>query len=329
MNRFEATLLNQIRRREDGVQACRILVACSGGGDSTALLVALVALRKSLDLELVVAHADHLLRPGSEADAAFVGTLCRSLDLDFVEARLDVPAHAKKRNLGLETAARDLRWAWLKEEAQSSDAALVATGHTLDDHTETVFLRLSRGGGTGSLTPLPARQDPRWSPLIQCTREELRIYLRSKCVPWQEDPTNEAGFTPRNRWRKLLPPLRAEAPTLAANLWKTHQQVRELMEFRDGALAEWKGSRWDLKEDEGLWLVRSAWDPIELRWVLSTAFEAMGWPREATALRDLSDWVGPRLQGKSKRHTHGSWVLEPDPHEPKGALLHPLLGEKQ
>lgn len=322
MNRFETTLLTQIRRREDGVQSCRILVACSGGGDSTALLLALHALRKSLDLELMVAHADHRMRPDSEADAVAVGGLCRDLDLDLVEARLDVGAHAKARNLGLETAARELRWAWLKEEAASSDAALVATGHTLDDHTETVFLRLARGGGMGSLTPLPARQDPRWSPLIQCTKAELRTYLEAKRITWQEDPTNAEAFTPRNRWRQLLPALRAEAPTLDANLWETHQQVRELMDFRDGAIAEWKGARWDLREG-GLWLVRSAWDPAELRWVLTTAFEALGWPREATALRDLGEWLGSRLSGKSKRHTHGGWVLEPDSSEPNGSWLHP------
>lgn len=323
MNRFEATLLNQIRRREDGVQACRILVACSGGGDSTALLLALHALQRSLDLEIQVAHADHGMRPDSGGDAAFVASLCRKLDLDLVEARLDVAAHAKKAGLGLETAARELRWAWLKEEAESSGAALVATGHSLDDHSETVFLRLARGGGSGSLTPLPARQDPRWSPLIECRREDLRAYLRSKRVPWQEDPTNEEGFTPRNRWRKLLRSLREEAPTLDANLWETHQQVRELLELRDATVAEWRGVRWEV-EGEELWLVRSAWDPVELRWVLSTAFESLGWPREALALRDLTAWMGPRLQRKPKRQTFGSWVLSPNPNEPKGWLLHPI-----
>ena len=212
MNRFEATLLDQIRRREDDVQGCRVLVACSGGGDSTALLLALHALRKNLDLELMVAHADHRMRPGSEADAAFVGSLCRSLDLDLAEARLDVEAHARRLSLGLETAARELRWAWLKEEALSSGAALVATGHTLDDHTETVFLRLARGGGSGSVTPLPARQDPRWSPLIQSRRMDLRDYLRAKRIPWQEDPTNDDPFTPRNRWRKLRSDWMGTAP---------------------------------------------------------------------------------------------------------------------
>lgn len=321
MNRFEATLLDHIRRREDDVQGGRILVACSGGGDSTALLLALHALRKNLDLELMVAHADHRLRPGSEADAAFVGSLCRGLDLDLVEARLDVEAHARGLSLGLETAARELRWAWLKEEALSSGPALVATGHTLDDHTETVFLRLARGGGSGSVTPLPARQDPRWSPLIQCRRAELRDYLRAKRIPWQEDPTNEDPFTPRNRWRKLLQPLRGEAPTLDASLWETHQQVRELLEFRDGVVAEWRGSRWETGP-EGLWLVRSTWDAVELRWALSAGMEILGWAREAAALRDLADWLGPRLQGKARRQTFGSWVLTANSSEPKGWILH-------
>ena len=93
MNRFEADLLAQIQRRGDGVRG-RVLVACSGGGDSVALLVLLWELRKSLDLELSVAHADHDLRAESPQDADLVRQLCRMLDLDLAEATLGVRAHA-------------------------------------------------------------------------------------------------------------------------------------------------------------------------------------------------------------------------------------------
>jgi tRNA(Ile)-lysidine synthase len=154
MNRFEADLLAQLQRRGDGVRG-RVLVACSGGGDSVALLVLLWSLRKSLELELCVAHAEHGLRPESPEDADFVRQLCRALDLDLVEASLGVRGHAEAEGIGLEMAARDLRWNWLRQEAEQTSASAVATGHTLDDHTETVFLRLARGGGLGCLHPLP------------------------------------------------------------------------------------------------------------------------------------------------------------------------------
>ncbi|MBK7293850.1 MAG: tRNA lysidine(34) synthetase TilS [Holophagaceae bacterium] len=190
MNRFESDLLAQIQRRGDGVTG-RVLVACSGGGDSVALLLLLWTLRKSLGLDLSVAHADHGLRPESAEDADFVRQLCRALDLDLAEASLGVRAHAQEQGIGLEMAARELRWDWLRQEAAQCGASVVATGHTLDDHTETVFLRLARGGGLGCLHPLPPRQDLRWSPLAETRRAELRAYLA-----WERSP---GGKTPATR----------------------------------------------------------------------------------------------------------------------------------
>ena len=205
MNRLEAEVLAQIQARGDAVRG-RVLVACSGGGDSVALLVLLWTLRRSLDLDLVVLHADHGLRPEAPADADFVRQLCRSLDLDLAEASLGVQAHAAAQGLGLEMAARDLRWDWFRQEAAHGEAVAVATGHTLDDHTETVFLRLARGGGLGSLQPLAPRQGLRWSPLAEVRRAELRAYLNAKGCPgekmpptWSPSPPATAGG-PSSRW---------------------------------------------------------------------------------------------------------------------------------
>ncbi|MBK8794822.1 MAG: tRNA lysidine(34) synthetase TilS [Holophaga sp.] len=310
MLRAESTWLDQLRRRGDDVQNTRVLVACSGGGDSTALLVFLWGVRRSLKLDLVVAHADHGLRPEAQEDADFVRDLCRHLDLDLAEASLDVRRHAREQGIGLETAARELRWEWLKAEAASIGAEAIATGHTLDDHTETVFIRLARGGGLGALTPLPARQAHRWSPLIEARREELRDYLRQKKIPWREDATNEEGFTPRNRWRALLEGIRAEAPTLDDHLWETHSQIAELVTFREAQVAATKGLRWQI-QDDGLHL-KGTFEEVELRWILEAAFRQADWPREAEFLRDLAAWLRPHLGRKSRKpKTWGSWSLEP------------------
>ncbi|HNX30559.1 MAG TPA: tRNA lysidine(34) synthetase TilS [Holophaga sp.] len=323
MNRFESTWLSHIRARKDGVGNVRVLVACSGGGDSTALLAFLWAARRSLGIELVVAHADHKLRETSGEDAAFVRELCRKLDLDLVEADLDVSGHAQRTGHGLETAARELRWAWLKAAAESSGAAVVATGHNLDDHTETVCLRLSRGGGSGALTPLPARQALRWSPLVQVRRAELRAYLRALGLPWREDETNASDFTARNRWRKLLRALREEAPGLDRHLWETHVQVEELRAFRDGLIASWRGPRWEAVQ--GQVMLRGAWTEPELRWVLDAAFRALEWPREAHQLHGIAAWATPHLNGKSRKSkSWGKWRLV---REPSGWALHPMWQE--
>ena len=308
MNRFEATWLEAARG--DGVRGQRVLVACSGGGDSVALLAFLWAVRRSLGLELAVAHAQHGLRPEAEQEAQLVRRLCRSADLDLVEARLEVRAHAQAAGLGLETAARELRWAWLQAVAESGRAAAVATGHTLDDHTETVLVRLARGGGAVCLTPLPRVQGLRWSPLVQARRAELRAYLGQKRIPWLEDASNEEPFTPRNRWRQLLEPMRAEAPALDQHLWETHLQVAELAAFRDRQVEAWRGERWELAPGPALLLART-WDERELRWCLEAAFRACGWPREPDLLRDMAAWMLPHLRRKPGKHKiWGGWRLE-------------------
>jgi len=312
MNRFEATWLEQILTRGDGISHGKILVACSGGGDSVALLAFLWAVRKNLDLELVVAHAHHGLRPEAEAEAELVRRLCRAVDLDLVEAHLDVRGHAQAAGLGLETAGRELRWSWLRSLANGEGAAAVATGHTLDDHTETVLVRLTRGSGAGCLTPLPGHQGLRWSPLIRARRAELRAYLNQRGIPWLEDASNLNPFTPRNRWRKLLEPMRGEAPALDQHLWETHLQIEELIAFRDQHVNAWRGSRWELLTEPGpTLLLRGPWTEPELRWTLEAASRSCHWPREPDLLRDLTAWMLPHLHRKpGKIKEWGGWRLE-------------------
>ena len=311
MNRQEAQWLAAVRRAGDGVRDGKVVVACSGGGDSVALLAFLWAVRRSLGLDLLVAHARHGLRPEAEQEAELVRGLCRSADLDLMEVWLDVRAHARTRGLGLESAARELRWAWLHAVAEAEGALAVATGHTQDDHTETVLVRLARGGGAGCLTPLARVQGLRWSPLVQARRAELRAYLRQKDLPWMEDASNQDPFTPRNRWRQLLVPMRAEAEALDRHLWETHLQVAELAAFRDRQVAAWRGSRWDLVlTPEPALFLATGWTEPELRWALEAAARACAWPREADLLRDLSAWLLPHLQRKSNKSKEwGGWQL--------------------
>ena len=317
MNRFESDLLAQIKRRGDGVTG-RVVVACSGGGDSVALLALLWTLRKSLGLDLSVAHADHGLRPEAQEDAAFVRQCCRALDLDLAEATLGVRAHADAHGLGLEMAARELRWDWLRQEAEQAGACAVATGHTLDDHTETVFLRLARGGGLGCLHPLAPRQGLRWSPLAEIRRVDLRAYLASRNIPWREDATNAEPFTARNRWRPILESIRQEAPGLDHHLFETHLQAEEAEHLARTLVASWEGTRWSISDGRHPPQARILAEP-DLRWTLESAFRRLGWPREAALLRDFAPWLVRRLASGRKPSSWGNFHLNP---EPDGGYLH-------
>jgi len=311
MRRFEANLLHQIRRRGDGIKNCSVLLACSGGGDSVALLTCIVALRSNLKLDLAVAHVDHGLRPESKEEGEYVKELCKNFNLDLVSCSLDVVGHASVTAQGLEMAARELRWSWLKTEAQKIGATWIATGHTIEDHTETVFLRLARGSGPGCLSGLSATQAPRWSPLIECRREELRAYLLGLNVEWREDYTNDMDFTPRNRWRKHLADFRAEAPHLDRHLWETHRQITDLLELRNAAVLSWRGTRWNILEYKRIWL-NIGWKPGELVWVLEAAFRELNMAREHTHLFDLAAWVSKVLHRPIKRiWKWGNWLLCP------------------
>ncbi len=317
MNRFESDVLAQIQSRGDGVGG-PVLVACSGGGDSVALLVLLWTLRKSLGLELSVAHADHGLREASFEDAALVRQLCRMLDLDLAEASLGVRVHSEAQGIGLEMAARELRWDWLRQAASQCGAGTVATGHTLDDHTETVLLRLARGGGLGCLHPLAPRQGLRWSPLVETRRADLRAYLEVRNIPWREDASNLDPFTARNRWRPLLEEIRKEAPELDRHLFETHRQAEEAERLARTLVAGWEGSRWSLA-DGGILFKREPWTEPELRWTLELAFRRLDWTREASLLRGLAPWLAARLLRARQTSTWGNFHLNP---EPGGGYLH-------
>jgi tRNA(Ile)-lysidine synthetase-like protein len=318
MRRFETIVLNQIQRRRDGIHNCPVLVACSGGGDSVALLTCLSGIRANLKLDLFVAHADHGLRPESKEDAEFVKRLCASHNLKFTACSLDVSDHASKTGQGIEMAARELRWGWLKEEAEKLGAPWIATGHTLEDHTETVFLRLARGSGLGCFSGLSAVQTPRWSPLIECHRVNIRAYLNGAGIEWLEDPTNDIGFTARNRWRKQLAEFRIEAPGIDKHLWETHRQISDLIELRDSLVSSWRGSRWDILESKHIWL-NIGWSAKDLVWVLEAAFRELDLVRESKHLFDLAAWASTIMSRPLKRAwSWGNWSLSP---QSSGAYL--------
>ena len=197
-----------------------LVLAVSGGPDSTALLLLAARWRKARRRgpKLVAVTVDHGLRRESMREAKAVGRLARSLG---VEHRI-VRWLGRKSATGLQQAARQARYRLLAEAARKSGARHVLTAHTLDDQAETVLIRLARGSGVGGLaamalaSPVPieeARGVMLVRPLLRTPKSRLIATLKAAKIPYADDPTNRDPRFTRSRMRTLMPALAAEGLT--------------------------------------------------------------------------------------------------------------------
>lgn len=228
----------------------RVLIACSGGPDSTALLLTLWALREPLRLELRVACVDHQLRPESADEAAAVCQVAQRLGLPSERIAVEVPPGPSRA-----ARARQVRYEALAQAAARSGCSVLAVGHNRDDQSETMLMRWLGGSGLRGLVgmsacrPLrPGGDGPRLllvRPLLSVPRAAIDALLalareHVRPLPY-EDPTNASPRYQRSRLRhQLLPLLRREQPRLDAHLGELSEQLRAdaecLDELADAAL---------------------------------------------------------------------------------------------
>ena len=189
----------------------RVICAVSGGADSVALLFAMYLLRQQLGIQVEAAHFNHHLRGDeSDRDEAFVRSFCQDYDIQLHVGGEMVVAGKK----GLEAAARDARYAFLK-----SLPGKIATAHTADDNAETVLMHLIRGTGLQGLGGIRPVQGRLIRPMLRITRQEVLAFLEQWNLPHVEDSSNESDAFLRNRIRHhVMPLLYQENPRLAENL---------------------------------------------------------------------------------------------------------------
>ncbi|MBN2378517.1 tRNA lysidine(34) synthetase TilS [candidate division WOR-3 bacterium] len=186
-----------------------ILVACSGGPDSVALLCFLTSQREKLGIpELGVYHLNHCFR-GKEADAdeAFVRGLAEELSLRLYSEKIDISAYAAEHGISLEMAGRKLRYAGLERIMAQEGFDLAALGHTASDNAEWLLVSLIRGRAEPLLWGIPARRTRFIRPLIRSTREEVYRFLKDNQFTYREDSSNVSFEFTRNRIRHLIMPL--------------------------------------------------------------------------------------------------------------------------
>ena len=208
----------------------RVLVAVSGGPDSTALLLALC----EEGHRVVAAHYDHALQADSDHAADHVRGLCARLGVEVLVERRDTPLGRGS----VQAAARSLRYEFLERARVGAGFDIVAIAHTADDVVEGVVLHLLRGCGLAGLRGMPERRGVFVRPLLSVWRHEVADYLGRLGIKALEDPANSNPVYARVRVRKeILPAFERDRPGIVRRIHGAAARAATLYESVAGVAA--------------------------------------------------------------------------------------------
>ena len=213
----------------------RIVVAVSGGPDSSALLHLTYDLRHELAFDLHVAHFDHRLRDQSADDAEFVRKTALELGVPVVIEAAKVNEIARRRGTGMEDAARRARYDFLERTRSRLGGRFVAIAHNLEDQAETLLLRLFRGAGTAGAAAMRPVSGALVRPILGVSRKAILEYCAWRGAAYRTDHTNAEAIADRNRLRlNVMPELRRVWPGIDSVLARNAQLFAE-----DASALEW------------------------------------------------------------------------------------------
>lgn len=224
-----------------------VLAGVSGGADSVCMLKLLVQLQEEIGFFLEVVHVEHGIRGiESENDAAFVVRLCEELDVPLQLFFVDAVAYAKEQKLGLEEAARILRYDAYAQAAEKtlSSRVKVALAHHADDNAETVLFQMIRGSGIDGMSGMRPKRELMPGvevvrPMLAVTRSEIEAYLQKEGQAYCIDSTNADTNYSRNKIRCQILPMLEEVNTRAvSHLNQSAMLLRELGDYINGQVDE-------------------------------------------------------------------------------------------
>ncbi len=211
----------------------KVVVALSGGPDSTALLVILTQIAEKSGFNLIAAHLNHGLRgEESNEDEKYSRELSKKMGVAFVARKIDKTG--VERGVSPEDYYRRQRYSFLNKVAQEQRAKKIALGHNLQDQAETVLLNLLRGSGMEGLKGiLPMREGRYIRPLIEVSRREIIAFLNARGIQYRRDSSNESKQYLRNKIRgELIPYIKEKFnPKIEENLAQTAEILRNEDEF--------------------------------------------------------------------------------------------------
>ena len=203
----------------------KVLVALSGGADSVALLRVLTELGYLCEC----AHCNfHLRGEESDRDEQFVRSLCQEHQIPLHVKHFETESYAKEKQISIEMAARELRYAWFEELRNETKAMVIAVAHHRDDSVETFLLNLIRGTGINGLKGIQAKNGHIVRPLLETSRENILNYLDHLQQNYVTDSTNLQDEYMRNKIRlNLLPMMKEMNPSIMESIQDTAEKLAE------------------------------------------------------------------------------------------------------
>jgi tRNA(Ile)-lysidine synthase len=186
----------------------KVIVAFSGGPDSTCLLYILNELKEELGITLVGAHVNHCLRGDeSDKDEEYAKKVCESLNIGFYSNKVDIHRISKEKNISCEMAGREVRYEFFEELMVKLKANKVALAHNANDQAETILMRLMRGTGIEGIVGIkPVRDKIYVRPILHLSRKEIERYCHVNSISPRIDKSNLENIYARNKVRLDLIP---------------------------------------------------------------------------------------------------------------------------
>ncbi len=207
-----------------------ILVGLSGGADSVCLLFLLKKISEEIPISLKAAHINHGLRKESDEEELFVKNLCKDWEIPCEIISVDVNAYAKEHHMGIEEAARVLRYEAFEHCASEKDK--IALAQHQNDQAETVLFHLFRGSGMRGLTGIRPVRDRYIRPLLCVSRQEIEDFIKASDLQYVTDCTNFDTVYARNKIRhEILPKAEEISGKATEHIAKSAQMISDAADF--------------------------------------------------------------------------------------------------
>lgn len=237
-------ILNTINKYNLIQKGDKIVIGVSGGPDSMCLLDSLYCLKEKLDIEIFVAHINHMIREEADEETEYVKEYCKNKNIKCYVKKADVEKLAKEQKLGTEEMGRKIRYEFFNEVAQKENANKIATAHNLNDNVETVLMNILRGSGISGLKGIEiSRKETNIEyirPIRECERQEIEKYCKEQNLDPRIDKTNFESIYNRNKIRnEIIPYLKKEFnPNVLEGINRLSDIAREEEEYFDKVIAK-------------------------------------------------------------------------------------------